>query len=107
MDYPNDADGDSLRHVRDAGSDMARPMTLDFTVNVPDERAARALAALVAEHGFDPSLSDNEGRGAWSVFCSKTMVASYEAVVAAQAQLNELAKPHGGLCDGWTTFGNG
>jgi len=95
VDYPNDADGDSLRRVRDAGSDMSLPMTIDFSIDVPSEIAARALAAVVTTHGFDPSISDNEGRGSWSVYCSKTMLATYESVISVQAQLNELAKPQG------------
>jgi Regulator of ribonuclease activity B len=106
MDYPNDADGDSLRRVRDGGSDMSLPMTIDFSIDVPNESAARAVAALVSTHGFDPSISDNEGRGWWSVYCSKTMLATYDSVVSVQGQLNELAKPQGGICDGWETFGN-
>ncbi len=106
MDYPQDADGDSLRRVRDAGSNMALPMTIDFSINAPNEIAARAIAALVSTHGFDPSISDNEGRGSWSVYCSKTMVATYDSVVAAQAQLNQLTNSQGGSCEGWETFGN-
>jgi hypothetical protein len=105
-DYPNDPDGDSLRRVRDAGSDMSLPMTIDFSIDVPSESAARAVATLVSTHGFDPSISDNEGRGSWSVYCSKTMLATYDSVVAVRAQLNELAKPQGGTCDSWGTFGN-
>lgn len=106
MDYPNDADGDSLRKVVEAGADMSRPMTIDFSVEAPDERTARVIAELVSTQGFDPSISDNGGSGSWSVYCSKTMLATYEGVVAVQAQLNELSQPHGGNCDGWGTFGN-
>ncbi len=106
MNYPDDPHGESLRKVAEAGADMSLPMTIDFSVEAPDERAARAIAELVSTHGFDPSLSDNGGSGSWSVFCSKTMLATYEGVVAAQAQLNELSKPHAGHCDGWQTFGN-
>lgn len=106
MDYPNDSDGDTLRRVREAGSDMSQPMTIDFDVNVPNEAAARAVAGLVEEHGFDPSISDNDGRGAWSVYCSKTMVATYEGVTAVRRQLNELTRPEGGVCEVWASFGN-
>ena len=81
-------------------------MTIDFAVDVPSETAARAVATLVAAQGFDPSISDNEGRGFWSIYCSKSMLATYERVVSVQAQLNELAKPHGGTCASWATFGN-
>lgn len=106
MDYPNDSDGDSLRGIAEAGADMSLPMTIDFCVNAPDERAARAIAELVATHGFDPSISDNGGSGSWSVYCSKSMLATYAGVLAVQAQLNELSQPHEGRCDGWQSFGN-
>ena len=106
MDYPNDADGDALRRVVEAGADMSRSMTIDFSVDAPDERAARVIAELVSAHGFDPSISSNEGNASWSVYCSKSMLATYEGVVSVQAQLNQLVAPHGGTCDGWGTFGN-
>jgi Regulator of ribonuclease activity B len=106
MDFPNDADGDSLRRVAESGSDMSRPMIIDFTIQAPDEHAARHIAGLVSAIGFDPSISDNEGRNSWSVYCSISMLATYDGVVAAQSQLNEVSRPHGGSCDGWGTFGN-
>lgn len=106
MDFPNDADGDSLRRVVECGSDLSQPMSIDFTIEAPNENAARRIADLASAQGFDPSISDNEGRSSWSVYCSKFMLATYEGVVAAQAQLNELSRLHGGRCDGWSTFGN-
>lgn len=39
MTYPNDADGDALRRVAGAGSDMSKPMDIDFAVAAPDEDA--------------------------------------------------------------------
>jgi hypothetical protein len=35
------------------------------------------------------------------------MVATYESVLAIQAELAELSQPFGGIPDGWGTFGNG
>jgi hypothetical protein len=102
--YPNDADGDALRNVAESGADMSLPMVIDFSVEVPDERTARHVAEVVAAHGFDPSISEDDG--SWSVHCSKSMLATYEGVVAVQVELNELVSPHGGSCDGWGTFGN-
>jgi hypothetical protein len=102
--YPNDADGDELRKVADSGADMSRPMVIDFSFAVPDERTARRVAEVVATHGFDPSISEDDG--SWSVHCSKSMLATYEGVVAVQVELNELLRSYGATCDGWGTFGN-
>ena len=104
--YPNDADGDALRKVAESGADMSRPMVIDFSVEVPDERTARRVAEVVATHGFDPSISEDDDSDSWSVYCSKSILATYEGVVAVQIELNELLSPHGGICDGWGTFGN-
>ncbi len=61
MDYPNDPDGESPRLAAEGGADLTRSMIIDFTVSVPDERAARGVAERVEAEGFDPSISD-EGR---------------------------------------------
>lgn len=107
MDFPQDADGDSLRLAADGGADMTRPMVIDFTVLAPNEGSARSIAKLVESHGFDPSISDDGRGGTWSVYCSMSMLATYEGVVGIRAQLNTLIESHGGHCDGWVTFGNG
>jgi hypothetical protein len=105
--YPLDADGDSLRRVAEHGSDMSRPMLIEYSIGVPDELRAQRIAELTRIQGFDVTLSTDEGAGSWSVYCAKTMLATYDGVVAVQAQLDDLARPHGGNCDGWGTFGNG
>ena len=107
MEFPADADGDALRRVAEDGADMSSPMVIDYSVTAPDERAARVIAALVEAQGFDPSISDAGGGGSWSVYCSKSMLATYEGVVNTQAALNALVASYGGRCDGWASFGNG
>ena len=105
-DHSNDSDRDALRNVAESGADMSRPMVIDFSVKVPDERTARRVAEVVATNGFDPSISEDDDTGSWSVHCSKSMLATYEVVVAVQVELNELLSPYGGICAGWGTFGN-
>ncbi|MGE5184457.1 MAG: ribonuclease E inhibitor RraB [Acidobacteriota bacterium] len=50
--YPRDADGDALRRVADDGSDMARPMVVDFMIAARDEAVGRAIAAAVGPLGY-------------------------------------------------------
>jgi hypothetical protein len=104
--YPDDADGDALRKVAEGGADMSRPMVIEFSVDVPDERAARRVAEVVAPAGFDPSLFHDDETDSWSVYCAKEMLATHENVIDVQSELNRLLQPHGGHCDGWGTFGN-
>ena len=104
--YPNDADGDALHLVVEAGADMSRPMIIEFSIDVPDERTANQVSELVAPLGFDASVSYDEDDEARSVYCGKSMLATYDGVVSVQTQLNKLLVPLGANCDGWGTFGN-
>jgi len=106
MTYPNDADGDALRRIAADGSDMSQPMEIDFFVAVPDEAAGQAVAAKAASAGYEPELSfDTESRE-WTCYCSREMIPTHEAVVAAQAELDQLSLEFGGVTDGWGTYGN-
>jgi hypothetical protein len=105
-EYPKDADGDALRRVAASGSDMSGPMVIDFSIDVPDEVTGQRIAVLVEPLGFDPSIYHDPDRSSWSLTCSKSMLATYEGVVAAQIQLSQVAQPLGGVCAGWGSFGN-
>ena len=103
--YPDDADGDALRNVASSGADMSCSMVIDFSVGAPDEHSAREAAERVEARGYDPSLhQDDDGR--WTVYCAKSMLATYEGVVEARKELNQLLEPLGCVCDGWASFGN-
>ena len=103
--YPDDTDGDALRNVESSGADMSSSMVIDFSVSAPDERSAREAAELVVARGYDPSLHQDDD-GAWTVYCAKSMLATYDGAVEARKELNELLEPLGCRCDGWATFGN-
>jgi len=105
VEYPDDADGDTLRSVAENGADMNLPMLIEFTIAVPTEEAARSLAERVALMGYSPSIFVDDD-GDVSIYCGRTMVATYEGVVEAQAELNQLCEPYGAECDGWITAGN-
>jgi regulator of RNase E activity RraB len=111
--YPNDTDGEALRRIAEDGNDMSGPMDVDFHVAAPDESVARRVAEGAAGLGyrtsifFDDEEADLEEDDApWTCECTKSMVPGYDAILAAQAELDAVAKPLGAYCDGWGTFGN-
>lgn len=107
-EYPDDSDGDALRRVMNDGSDMSKPMFIGFQVAVPDETAAKALAEVAYKLGYRVSVYDSEEcRLPWTCECSTRMLATYEGVLAVQAELADISKQFGGFPDGWGTFGNG
>jgi hypothetical protein len=103
--YPDDADGDALRAVASLGYDMTKPMDIDFCVDVPDSEIGERVAELVSRSGYRTNLDYDKEDDAWTCYCTKCMVPTYEAVVGAQKELDELSGPLGGRSDGWGTFG--
>jgi hypothetical protein len=104
---PNDSDGDALRRVARDGSDMSKPMFINFQVAVPDEACANALANVASKLGYRVRVYDSpECKLPWTCECSTRMLASYEGVVAIQYELGKISAEFGGIPDGWGTFGN-
>ena len=103
--YPDDADGQALHGLEADGSDLSKPMDIDFAVACPDEASGLAVASEAAALGYGTEVGRDDG-GAWCCSCTRHMVATYEAIIAAQAELDVVARRHGGHSDGWGTFGN-
>ena len=107
LDLPNDSDGDALRRLASHGSDLMKPMAIDFAVAVPNEDIGRAVAKSVEALGFEPDVYFDKDTKRWTCYCKKTMVPTYGNVIAAQNELDRLSRPLGGYADGWGSFGNG
>jgi hypothetical protein len=106
VSYPDDDDGDALKAVEARGADMSKPMRIEFSIDVPDIERARSLSERIAAHGYEPDIFVNDEDGAVSIYCARTMLATHEGVVAAQAELNVLCVSFAAVCDGWITAGN-
>ena len=85
---------------------MTRPMDIDFFVSVPDRQAGEAVARLATGLGYRTEVVHDEEDRTWDCYCTKAMVATYDGVVEAQRELDELSRAFGGLSDGWGTFGD-
>ena len=114
-EYPDDLDGQVLRSIAEDGNDMTKPMEVEFHVAAPSEEVADAIADAAEQLGYEPHVFFDDGEDAeedeeiidqWTCTCVKVMLLQYDAIMAAQAELDELAKPLGGYADGWGTFGN-
>ena len=115
-DYPDDIDGQVLRMIADDGNDMSQPMEVEFHVAAATENAAESIAIAAEKLGYETLIDFDDGKDdpdvdedvtePWTCTCRKTMLLEYDAVMAAQAQLDKIAQPEGGYADGWGTFGN-
>jgi hypothetical protein len=104
--YPDDTDGDVLRRVVAMGSDMSKPMMIDFHVLARSEASADACLNAVSRAGYDASKHGSDKPDYWTVECTLRMVPNYDDVLKIQVDLDALVGPHGGKSDGWGTFGN-
>ena len=78
LQFPADADGDALRRVAEGGSDMSKPMTVEFAVAVADEPSGQAIAEreAAAAAGFTTSLTFDDQSDEWTCYCSAEMLAT-------------------------------
>ncbi|MEM7226738.1 MAG: ribonuclease E inhibitor RraB [Pseudomonadota bacterium] len=97
MHWPDDADGDVLRRLQDAGFNFSREVEIDFNIDFED---------------WPPSHEFTEGLklacpGAKIVFEEDHIQlrlrapVTYEYVVHMQTDLTEIARPFGGWCESW------
>ncbi len=111
-----DIDAEVLQMIAADGHDMTAPMDVEFHVAAPTEEAAKEIAAAAQQQGFETEINFDDGSDdpdmedevtePWICTCLKTMLLEHSAVVGAQSDLDEIARPLGGYSDGWGTFGN-
>lgn len=106
MKIPYDADGDAMRRVLSEGSDLTQPMNIDFMIACPDVPSAERIAPLASELGYTAQISVDEEDNSVTCYCMRRMLLDYDALIAAQNELDAIAQSHGGYADGWGTFGN-
>jgi hypothetical protein len=103
---PSDADGDALRRVIAKGSDLSRELEIDFHVAVEDRASALESASAVQPLGFRTNIFKDSQDDLWTCECTRTMIPTYETLIAIQKQLEKIGRPYGARPDGWGTFGN-
>ena len=103
MKHPNDANGDALRRMEDAGDDLTRPRNIDFTVVFPDEDGAKQFANELHARGYETSVEFTKAdeEFPWDVVVVKHMIPTHEGIGAFENLLEHAASSFGGHNDGW------
>jgi hypothetical protein len=101
--WPEDADGDVLRKLEEAGFDFSTPCQIEFDIDFHDwPPGDAALAALAREYPeahvelFEP---DEDGPG--YVVLQVQAALTYELVTDVQARVTQLLSPYNGFCEAW------
>ena len=100
-DWPDDADGDALRRIRNDGVDLSVEHLVDFQIDFdswpPDEAALDLLRERYSVVEVCPPEEGDDGY----VEVSLEMILGYDEVVGMQQTLSSLLAPYGGRCDAW------
>lgn len=96
----------ALERIAENGADLARPLCIDFFVSVPDARAGQVVATRAASFGFLAKVERDPESGAWTCYCTKTLIPTLSEVAAIERQLDGFAQDVGGYTDGFGSFGN-
>ena len=105
--WPEDADGEVLRHLLDKGFDFAQKYVVDFNVDFeawPPNPDGLHRIRLEFPHASE-HIDDVSGHG--SVVVRVEARLSYGFVVDTQRRLTELVDEFGGWCDSWGVLHNG
>ncbi len=113
--FPDDADGAVLADLAAHGVDLSQPLVIEFPVAVPDESSAEKCHKAMTAAGYDSRIEHDEGEPdfdpdeddedefgpSWSVYATVRMIPNYDEIIRIQAELDQIAKPFDGECDGW------
>lgn len=108
-DLPHDETGDALRRLLASGADFSLPHAIDFRFALPDEAAGAEFAHEAATRGYKTSLAQrdeaaDDGPPTWICTCTVSMLPAHADIEERESDLEALAAPLGGWCDGWGAF---
>jgi len=97
-------DAQTLDALRDAGSDLSKPahVIVYLYFEAEDEGGARTAASEVGALGYEVRVTEpSHGVEQWAVVGEATLAPTPEAVAKLRADLEGIARRHGGEFDGW------
>ena len=106
MVFPNDETGEVLKGYVEKGSDLSKPMEIDFFVAIPSKEAGVRVIEEVEELGFKTSVEFDDETNEWTCYCTKTIIPNYSEIIEIEKKLSLIAQTHGGYADGFGSYGN-
>ena len=104
--YPEDENGNTLRHMEAQGDDLTKPRNIDFAVVFPDGRSAEQFAEYFHDLGHEISVEETKSKPdfPWDVIVVKHMVPTHEGITDFEDLLQSVADRWRGKNDGWGCF---
>ena len=101
-DFPDDANGDVFRRMRDSGDDLSKPREIDFNHVFQKEEDAGRFTEAVRQEGYAKvSCAYAEELKAWDARVQIFMLPTHADVTDKESKLDAIARKFGGHADGW------
>lgn len=101
-----DATQQTLERLERDGSDLTRPMDVEFFVAVPCEHAAAHILDELKALNFSVSVEKDTETEGWTIYCTTRIMPEYAVITSIEQQLDDIAHKVRGYIDGWGSFGN-
>ena len=103
MSFPNDDTGSVLAEMQQAGIDLTQLHDVVFFQLFEQEQNAKAMLAHLGEKApeMKVTLQPDETPNIWDLQCTVKMLPDYDAIVAQEAEFEQLARKFDGYNDGW------
>jgi regulator of RNase E activity RraB len=103
MTFPNDETGQVLTEMKQAGINLNIIHPIVFFQLFEKKEQAQAMAAHLAQKAPNMlvSLHQDETPNVWDLDCTVNMLPDHDAIVAQEAQFEQIAAKFNGYNDGW------
>jgi hypothetical protein len=98
---PPELDQLSLKHLRFSKADLTLPRHIVHYVYFQEESDARAAGEVVADAGYDVTVSPADTVSQWLIRAEITRVVDETTVPGYRRWFEQIADRHGGEYDGW------
>jgi len=99
--WPNDADGDVLRRMKDSNFDFSKAHSIDFNIDLLEWPPKQELIdILIKRYGDIAGYEPSEDMKGYLLFQINDQL-TYELVIKTQEEATQLAAPYGGICESW------
>lgn len=103
MNFPNDDTGQVLAEMHKEGIDLTVVHKIVFFQLFERKEQAQAMAEHLREKAPDMEMNihPDETPNVWDLECTVNMLPDYDAIVAQEAQFEQIASKFNGYNDGW------
>ena len=103
MSFPNDETGQVLAEMAAAGIDLTQRHSVVFFQLFEKQAQAQQMVDYLKQKAPEMivTIHPDETPNVWDVDCTVEMIPDYDAIIAQEAQFEQIADKFNGYNDGW------